>query len=339
MSKIFISYRREDTAGYAISLHDRLAARFGAEQVFMDIDNIDFGDDFVDVIKEKISACDVLLVLIGRNWLTSKDASGRRRLDSPDDFVRLEVAAALERKIRVIPVLFAGAVPPMRDDLPADMAPLSRRNAITISDAAFHQDVVRLLDSIATVITPPATNPVSVRPETEQRAEGIVSRRGAASTRGRDTSVAEAAGRAVTMRKDLPGNVVERAGTRGAAQTSETSPATVRQVAARVAEAKAIQRTGIQVYCEKPWSGMGADPECYITLATGYSQRNQLKWEMDVFIPLEPHEGYSLAIKRPSDLLSYKASINFSLEPGEVKKFRYESPPISFMSGEIEPKD
>jgi hypothetical protein len=97
MSTIFISYRREDTAGYAISLHDRLAARFGAEHIFMDIDNIELGEDFVDVINEKISACDVLLVLIGRNWLTSQDESGRRRLDSPDDFVRLEVAAALER--------------------------------------------------------------------------------------------------------------------------------------------------------------------------------------------------------------------------------------------------
>lgn len=77
MSKLFISYRREDAAGYAISLHDRLADRFGADQLFMDIDSIEPGEDFVEVINAKVSACEVLLVLIGRDWLTCKDESGR----------------------------------------------------------------------------------------------------------------------------------------------------------------------------------------------------------------------------------------------------------------------
>jgi len=152
MSKIFISYRREDTAGYAISLHDRLADRFGTDQIFMDIDNIEPGEDFVEVINEKVSACDVLLVLIGRGWLTCKDEAGQRRLDNHDDFVRLEVAAALNRKIRVVPVLVGGARPPKADELPTELASLCRRNAVAVTDVGFRQDVNRLIEGIEKVI-------------------------------------------------------------------------------------------------------------------------------------------------------------------------------------------
>jgi hypothetical protein len=106
------------------------------------------------------------------------------------------------------------------------------------------------------------------------------------------------------------------------------------------AKVKQAKRTGIEIYCEKPWSGLGGDPKCYITLPdSGFSLEKTLKWETHVFIALEPNKAYSLAIKRPSDLLSYKATINFSLAPGEVKRYRYESPAISFMSGEIKRDD
>jgi len=152
MSKIFISYRREDTAGYAISLHDRFADRFGADQIFIDIDNIEPGEDFVEVINQKVGACEVLVVLIGRDWLTCADESGQRRLDNHDDFVRLEVAAALERKIRVIPVLVGGASLPKPDQLCSELAPLCHRNAITLTDAGFRQDANRLIESIERAI-------------------------------------------------------------------------------------------------------------------------------------------------------------------------------------------
>jgi hypothetical protein len=105
MSRIFISYRREDSGASAGRLHDRLREHFGRDNVFMDIDTIEPGLDFTDVIERTVASCDVLIALIGRQWLTSTDAAGQRRLDNPEDFVRLEIAAALKRNIRVIPAL------------------------------------------------------------------------------------------------------------------------------------------------------------------------------------------------------------------------------------------
>jgi TIR domain/Sel1 repeat len=149
VSTLFISYRRDDTAPYAGRLYDRLTAHFGAGQVFMDIDQIEPGEDFVEVIQRKVSACEIAIVLIGRHWLSSQDAEGRRRLDDPEDFVRLEVAASLDRKVRVVPVLVGGAAMPRMRDLPEAIATLARRNAIEISDARFHSDCDRLIESLS----------------------------------------------------------------------------------------------------------------------------------------------------------------------------------------------
>ena len=99
MSRIFLSYRREDTTHAAGRLYDRLASHFGKDQVFMDIDTIDPGEDFVEVIERTVCPCDVLIALMGKGWLTSADAEGQRRLDNPEGFVRLEIATALDRKI------------------------------------------------------------------------------------------------------------------------------------------------------------------------------------------------------------------------------------------------
>ena len=109
LGRIFISYRREDTAYPAAWLFDRLVAHFGEGQVFKDIDTIQPGDDFAEVIGSAIASCDVLLALIGDRWLTATDENEQRRLDRPDDLVRLEIQAALDRNIRVIPVLAGGA--------------------------------------------------------------------------------------------------------------------------------------------------------------------------------------------------------------------------------------
>ena len=109
MSRIFISYRREETAYAAGWLYDRLHEHFGGSQVFKDVDSIPLGDDFVEAITRAVGSCDVLLALIGDRWLTVADERDHRRLDDSDDFVRLEIEAALARDVRVIPVLVDGA--------------------------------------------------------------------------------------------------------------------------------------------------------------------------------------------------------------------------------------
>lgn len=146
-SGIFICYRRDDSAGYARALHDRLSAHFGDKQIFMDIEQIEPGEDFVQVIEEAVSSCDVLVAIIGRSWLTSQDETGRR-LDNINDFVRVEIAAAFARDIRVIPVLVQGARMPRSQDLPEGVQPLSRRQAFDLSDQRWQHDVNRLIDML-----------------------------------------------------------------------------------------------------------------------------------------------------------------------------------------------
>lgn len=148
MTGIFISYRRDDSAAYAGRLYDRLSSHFGRDHIFVDIDHIEPGEDFVEIIQKKLGAVDVAIVLIGKQWLDITDSAGQRRLDDPDDFVRLEIAAILERKIRAIPVLVGGAVVPKSSQLPDSLAPLVRRNAFEISDGRFHSDVDKLIQAL-----------------------------------------------------------------------------------------------------------------------------------------------------------------------------------------------
>ncbi len=121
MLKIFISYRRDDSAGHAGRLYDRLESHFGQGQVFMDVDAIEPGLDFVQVVQQAINSCDGFIAVIGRYWLQATDDAGARRLDDPEDLVKLEIATALERGIRVIPVLVQGAQMPRATDLPDDL--------------------------------------------------------------------------------------------------------------------------------------------------------------------------------------------------------------------------
>jgi hypothetical protein len=146
---VFINYRREDSAGHAGRLYDALSKHFGPEHVFMDIDTIDPGDDFAEVVEHRIASCDVLIALIGRRWLTTEDREGRRRLDRPEDWVRLELEKALERgDRRVIPALVEGAEMPTSDQLPDSLRKLSYRNAFELSDGRWHSDVQRLIDRL-----------------------------------------------------------------------------------------------------------------------------------------------------------------------------------------------
>jgi hypothetical protein len=153
---VFISYRRQESSGLAGRLYDRLAARFGDDQVFMDVDTIALGVDFADVITQAVSTCEVLLAVIGPRWLTATDEDGQRRLDDPDDIVRLEVAAALERDVRVIPILVDGAMMPRRQELPEALAGLARRNALILRHESFGSDAERLLEEVESILRPPA---------------------------------------------------------------------------------------------------------------------------------------------------------------------------------------
>jgi hypothetical protein len=135
-SRIYISYRREETAFPAGWLYGRLAGHYGAGQVFKDVGAIELGDDFVEVITAAVGSCEVLLALIGDEWLTITDEHGRRRIDNLDDFVRLEIEAALERNVLVIPILVDGARMPRADELPDSLARLVRRQALELSPAA-----------------------------------------------------------------------------------------------------------------------------------------------------------------------------------------------------------
>src|SRR5262249_22507426 len=146
--KIFINYRRDDSAGTAGRLHDRFVQTFGRKNLFMDVDPIPAGVDFVDFLRSQVAACDVFLAVIGPNWLDAKDDSGRRRFDNPDDFVTIEIAAALARNIRVIPVLVDGARTPKADKLPDSIRPLVRRNAVEVRNTNFGRDAEALANKV-----------------------------------------------------------------------------------------------------------------------------------------------------------------------------------------------
>jgi formylglycine-generating enzyme required for sulfatase activity len=144
VSGIFISYRREDSSGWAGRLSHALRKNFGADQVFIDINTIEPGVVYTAVTEEWLTSCDVVLVLIGPRWLTVTDKKGQRRLDNPRDLVRIEVAVALRRGIRVVPVLIGGAAMPSIDDLPEDLEELVRLNAYELSDKRWDYDQEQL---------------------------------------------------------------------------------------------------------------------------------------------------------------------------------------------------
>jgi hypothetical protein len=141
---IFISYRREDARADAGRLYDRLSTRFGEAHVFMDIEDIEPGENFVHVLDMTLQTCSVMIVLIGKRWL-GEGEQGSHRIADRHDFVRLEVEKALERDIQVVPVLVGAATMPAAELLPPALSGLSRRQAFELSDARFHDDVDHLI--------------------------------------------------------------------------------------------------------------------------------------------------------------------------------------------------
>ncbi len=147
MSKIFISYRREDSKESVGRLHDHLKQRFDSQDIFFDVGTIKLGEDFALAIENFIATCDALLAVIGPRWLNCQK-DGRRRLANPNDHVRLEIASALRTDALVIPVLVAGAMMPAPNELPSDLVALSRRNALELSYNRFDYDVERLVSAL-----------------------------------------------------------------------------------------------------------------------------------------------------------------------------------------------
>ncbi len=154
-AQIFISYRRDDTAGYARALNDALAQQFGAEQVFIDVDDISAGQAFDTRIAQAIGQAQVLLVLIGPRWLAPQD-DGLPRLHRPDDLVRREISTGLASGLRVIPVLLDGAPMPAEDQLPAALQALARRQALVVDPRRFAADTQQLLDLLRSTLGAPA---------------------------------------------------------------------------------------------------------------------------------------------------------------------------------------
>jgi TIR domain len=167
MPGIFISYRRVDAAGEASHLYDDLSRHFGDDMVFRDIYSLDPGVEYDEAIQHWVGDCDVLLVLIGRQWLSLTGSDGHRRLDDPHDLHRREVEAALSRRVRVIPVLTQDTAMPSAEELPGTLARLATRHAFRLSDDRWSADVAFLADRLSGVLTTPAPNgraaPSSVR--------------------------------------------------------------------------------------------------------------------------------------------------------------------------------
>ena len=154
IERVFISYRRDDASGYAGRLEESLERRIGRGSVFRDVLDIPPGEDFAQVIRQRLAGASGVVVLIGPRW-AGGNVAGQRRIDDERDFVRLEVQAALESGARVVPVLLPGATMPAESELPAPLKALARRNALAISDAHWTADVDRLVGSLGVPVRRP----------------------------------------------------------------------------------------------------------------------------------------------------------------------------------------
>jgi hypothetical protein len=171
---IFVSYRRDDAEGEAGRLADDLSEIFQENSVFMDVNAIQPGRDFRKAIDESIHQCSVLLAILGPGWLDSRDASGHRRLEDPSDFLRLEVASALQRDIPVIPVLVRGAKMPRAEQLSGDLEELAYRNAVELTHARWKSDVQVLVRALRPYLEAGACAdpPAATAPKQELTASG-----------------------------------------------------------------------------------------------------------------------------------------------------------------------
>jgi hypothetical protein len=169
---IFISYRREESAGHAGRIADKLIDHFGEDRIFQDIVSIEPGEDFAEAIDRAVDSSGVLLAVIDRNWATVPDAAGHKRLDDPDDYVRREIATALKRNVRVMPLRIQGAAMPRAAELPDDLAPLARLNAIELHESVWREQIPDLITTLDEVLR---REPVGSNREPEAEIERLSS--------------------------------------------------------------------------------------------------------------------------------------------------------------------
>ncbi len=162
VSGVFISYRHSDSQSAAGRLADSLERQFGKEQIFRDVETLRPGVDFVDAIESALSSCAVVLAVIGRRWMG--DTPGQNRLQLANDWIRIEIATALRRNIRVIPVLVEEAEPPAEVDLPDDLKSLARRHALSLTDTRWDFDVQQLSAALKEIGIRPLPEPASPQP-------------------------------------------------------------------------------------------------------------------------------------------------------------------------------
>lgn len=167
---IFINYRKDDSSWNALALYNELLKYFPKESIFKDFNTIRPGDDFVESIQKALSHCNVLLVVMSKNWLDVKDKHGNRRINDPDDLVRIEIATAIERSIQVIPVLFDNIPMPTSADLPENLRSLPRRQFVEIETTRFEADVKKLADAIKELM--PDDAPIQGKKETTANSGG-----------------------------------------------------------------------------------------------------------------------------------------------------------------------
>jgi hypothetical protein len=161
--RIFLSYRRSETEHVAGRLADHLRERFGKSQVFIDVDSIGAGVDFVEALQHEVARSAVVLVLIGSHWTTVTDETGKRRLEDPQDFVVLEATEAINKKIPIVPVLVDGAEMPTTQELPDDLAPLVRYNGVRVDAGSFNIDTAALVRQLRKFVSPVHLSGVSRR--------------------------------------------------------------------------------------------------------------------------------------------------------------------------------
>jgi hypothetical protein len=217
--KIFINYRRGDDPQAAGRLFDRLQDVFEPQQLFLDVDNIAPGLDFTRVLDDRVAECDVVLAVIGKGWIDARDAAGARRLDDPDDFVRIEISSALNQGKRVIPVLIGDTPMPHPEQLPEALRPLARRNAVRLTHERFRADTQGLVKALEHALA-------EIEESRREQAKAEAERR---ADEQRRLQQAEAARRAE-----------EEALQRKAEQEAQERAATERR---RLQEAEAAQRT------------------------------------------------------------------------------------------------
>jgi hypothetical protein len=219
--RIFISYRRGDDPGHAGRLFDGLQQAFARDQLFMDVDNIEPGLDFLEVVQDRIAESDVLLAVIGSRWVQAEDSKGRRRLDNPDDFVRVEIEAALAQKKRVIPVLVGEGQMPSPEDLPDSLRALARRNAVRVTHERFRSDLGGLIEKLKIIV-------------------GGGAKPAPAGTSKPATDAAEAAPRRVEIGNGVKAGLAEQAG-----KAPESTPATASMHRAAEDAAQAPPPSGV----------------------------------------------------------------------------------------------